>query len=123
MRTSPAYVREQVFKRDRGICALCSDDTMARSRSLRRLPWRARKRRCRELGIPYRRLRAPWDADHVVPVVEGGGQCSLENFRTLCIPCHQLETARLRRRLKQARAAGVPAETLEQTIATDSLQN
>src|SRR5579884_748569 len=104
MRTSPAYLREQVYKRDRGVCALCAEDTMARSRSLRRLPWRARKRRCQELGIPYSRLRSPWDADHILPVVEGGGQCSLENLRTLCIPCHRSVTAELRARLAAARS-------------------
>ncbi|MBV8208146.1 MAG: HNH endonuclease [Acidobacteria bacterium] len=102
MRTSPAYVREQVFRRDRGVCALCGEDTMARSRSLRKLPWRARRRRCQELGIPYLRLRSPWDADHIVPVCEGGGQCSLENFRTLCIPCHQRVTGELRVRLRSS---------------------
>ena len=107
MRTSPAYVREQVYKRDRGLCALCGEDTMARARLLRKLPWHARRRRCHELCIPYHRLRSPWDADHVVPVAEGGGQCSLENFRTLCIPCHLNVTAELRARLRAARAIPV----------------
>ena len=36
-----------------------------------------------------------WDADHIVPVVEGGGQCGLDNYRTLCHPCHKDETAKL----------------------------
>lgn len=36
-----------------------------------------------------------WDADHIVPVVEGGGECDLENFRTLCHPCHKQVTAEL----------------------------
>jgi hypothetical protein len=40
-----------------------------------------------------------WQADHVLPVAEGGGDCSLMNIRTLCTPCHQKETAKLRRRL------------------------
>ena len=111
MRTNPGYVREQVFKRDRGVCALCGEDTMARSRSLRRLPWRARRRRCQELGIPYNRLRSPWDADHIVPVVEGGGQCSLENFRTLCIPCHQRVTSELRQRLRANRLVELAASS------------
>jgi 5-methylcytosine-specific restriction endonuclease McrA len=45
-----------------------------------------------------------WEADHVVPVVEGGGQCGLDNFRTLCLSCHRKETAKLlRRRAEQRR--------------------
>ena len=27
-------------------------------------------------------------ADHIVPVDEGGGQCTIDNFRTLCDKCH-----------------------------------
>ena len=44
-----------------------------------------------------------WQADHVLPVAEGGGDCSLHNIRTLCTPCHQKETAKLRRRLGDAK--------------------
>ena len=30
-----------------------------------------------------------WDADHIIPVKNGGGCCGLDNLRTLCIPCHK----------------------------------
>ena len=40
-----------------------------------------------------------WDADHIVPVVEGGGECGLDNYRTLCLPCHRKVTAQLRARI------------------------
>ena len=57
-------------------------------------------------GIPYGRLETDWwDCDHILPVVEGGGACGLEGLRTLCIPCHQAETAALRARLAGARPA------------------
>ncbi len=36
-----------------------------------------------------------WDADHIIPVKEGGGLCGLENMRTLCIKCHKNVTALL----------------------------
>ena len=36
-----------------------------------------------------------WDADHLVPVAEGGGQCDLSNMRTLCLLCHREATAAL----------------------------
>ncbi|KAK6925065.1 HNH endonuclease [Dillenia turbinata] len=29
-----------------------------------------------------------WHADHIVPVFLGGGECRLENMRTLCVACH-----------------------------------
>ncbi len=46
-----------------------------------------------------------WDADHIVPVVEGGGLCGLENYRTLCHPCHKRVTAELAaRRAKNKRS-------------------
>jgi len=50
-----------------------------------------------------------WDADHIKPVVEGGGLCGLDNYRTLCVPCHKKETAELAaRRAKQRRVAVQP---------------
>ena len=41
-----------------------------------------------------------WQADHIIPVAEGGGDCGLENLRTLCTPCHLRETENLRSRLR-----------------------
>jgi len=41
-----------------------------------------------------------WQADHIKAVSEGGGSCGMENFRTLCVPCHQNETQKLKHRLR-----------------------
>lgn len=30
-----------------------------------------------------------WQVDHIKPVFSGGGQCTLENFQTLCTVCHK----------------------------------
>ena len=52
-----------------------------------------------------------WQADHVVPVAEGGGECDLDNYRTLCERCHRGETAALRARARARRGRktrGVP---------------
>lgn len=46
-----------------------------------------------------------WEADHIIPVIEGGGECGLENYRTLCIPCHHKATAALAARRAQKRKA------------------
>jgi len=31
--------------------------------------------------------------DHILPVWEGGGQCDIDNLRTLCVKCHHKVTA------------------------------
>ena len=83
--SSPAEVRRQVFLRDHGVCSLCGLDT--------------------ETLAPGRNLggrRSHWDADHTVPLVEGGAN-DMSNIRTLCRRCHRAETAALRRRLAAAR--------------------
>ena len=36
----------------------------------------------------WRAARPRWEADHIVPVAEGGGECGLENYRLLCRACH-----------------------------------
>lgn len=48
-------------------------------------------------------LGALWQADHRIPVAEGGGSCGLDNLRTLCHWCHTRETAALKRRLAAAK--------------------
>ena len=44
-----------------------------------------------------------WGADHITPVSEGGGECGLDNLRTLCVICHRKATSELNKRLKQRR--------------------
>lgn len=95
LRTDPGYLREQVFARDRGVCAVCGVDTEALRKDKRKLDFQSRRAFEKEWG----RRRNLWDADHVVPVVEGGGECDLSNMRTLCLTCHRKETASLRKRL------------------------
>jgi 5-methylcytosine-specific restriction enzyme A len=67
-------------------------------------------RLCEAVGLkkPWRFPQHLWEADHVVPVVEGGGECALSNYRTLCLPCHRAETAKLaaRRAEKRRREKG-----------------
>ncbi len=107
LRTDPGYLRGQVLARDRGICARCTVDTLAAYRLLRR----ARGERRAQLFAVWRLKRlgrkSLWDADHILPVAEGGGECDLDNLRTLCLHCHRVVTAELRERL---RAAGTISE-------------
>src|SRR3981081_1011518 len=103
LRTDPGYLRDQVFARDRGICAVCHIDTLAAYAALKRARGPARIAGLRLYGMKtITRRRSLWDADHIRPVAEGGGQCDLDNLRTLCIPRHREVTAQLRLRLARA---------------------
>ena len=98
LRTDPSYLREQTFERDRGFCAICGADTVAAFNHIRRSRGTARLRQLQHWGLKSLNRRSLWDADHIVPVVEGGGACDLANIRTLCLLCHREATARLRAR-------------------------
>lgn len=50
--------------------------------------------------------RSVWDADHILPVAEGGGECDLDNLRTLCLVCHRQQTLQLQQRLKSGGVRG-----------------
>jgi 5-methylcytosine-specific restriction endonuclease McrA len=102
LRTNPGYLREKVFERDHGVCAVCNVDTGAVWRDMRRLDYAARRQFLKTWGLREGSRKSLWDADHILPVAEGGGQCDLSNMRTLCIRCHAAATAALRLRLAQA---------------------
>jgi hypothetical protein len=101
LRSSPAHLRERVFERDKGVCAKCQTDCEAALLQLKRSRGTARLKLQAAWGVSGNR-KSLWDADHIVPVVEGGGECDLSNMRTLCLLCHRIETAALRMRLKSA---------------------
>jgi 5-methylcytosine-specific restriction endonuclease McrA len=117
-RASVSYARALVWERDRGICSTCGVDTVRQREAYIRLgTWGERGRwfsvrhnprlakiASRKYGVPRSRLYGDWwDMDHVVPVVEGGGGCGLDNLRTLCIPCHRAETRALAARRAELR--------------------
>ncbi len=112
--TNGVYLRQVLFRRDRGICAVCGLDT-EKLKALLVAVWLRDPERafqnayvigfgsCFKAMRWWRRQPRPkslWEADHVKPVVEGGGMCGLDNLRTLCKPCHKKATADLRARLK-----------------------
>jgi len=116
---TPGRLRQLVLERDRGVCAVCGRDCERLRERLERLLGRLRDRyradsvrswRCRRL---FERLRVVdsgmwsarhlWEADHIVPVVEGGGGCGVDGMRTLCRVCHRHVTAELARRRAQSR--------------------
>lgn len=100
IRTSHRYAREQVFKRDGGVCGLCGLDTVALILRLNGKEGDQLEAEIESLGIPKHR-RTLWDMDHIVPVSQGGGTCGLNNYRTLCIWCHSEVTSNLNRRTEE----------------------
>jgi 5-methylcytosine-specific restriction endonuclease McrA len=105
LRSQPAYLREQVLLRDKGICADCGINTIAEARRVRYARGSPRTALLASWGLKARTRKSLWDADHIVPVAEGGGECDLDNIRTLCLRCHRLATLQLRGRLRAAKAA------------------
>ena len=104
LRTDPGYVRDQVFARDHGICAVCRIDSVAAYHALKRARGPVRTAGLRLYGMrSIAARRSLWDADHILAVAEGGGQCDLDNLRTLCLLCHREATAQLRARLRRPR--------------------
>lgn len=98
LRTDPSFLREKAFERDRGVCSECGTDTVSAFVEVRRKRGLARLRMLQSWGLKTLNRNSFWDADHVVPVVEGGGACDLSNIRTLCLICHRTTTAELRAR-------------------------
>lgn len=99
IRTNGKYVRDCVFKRDKGICKICSVDTKKIAKGALSLEGEDRNKFLVSKNISLKRKiwkrkhgGGLWDADHIVPVKKGGGTCGLENFRTLCIDCHKKVT-------------------------------
>lgn len=99
LRSNPGHLRDRVFQRDRGVCAVCGIDCVAEWGRLKKLRGAAKVRAVSEWGLRGRKTL--WDADHILPVAEGGGECDLSNMRTLCLKCHRIHTAALQERLKR----------------------
>jgi 5-methylcytosine-specific restriction endonuclease McrA len=78
-------VRREVKKRDKGICRLCGFNVVKAHREWTRAKPPATDRAARKA---WRLARPRWEADHIVPVADGGGECGLENYRLLCRSCH-----------------------------------
>jgi 5-methylcytosine-specific restriction enzyme A len=100
LKTDPMHVRFELLKRDGGICAICKKDCFIDALKF------PRTRKARGSGDL-------WQADHIVPVIEGGGECGLDNYRTLCTACHKQETAALAKRRALQRRSMLMTELFE----------
>ena len=124
LRTTSAVQRFHVEQRDGGVCSDCGVDTNRLRRALSAIRYGFQL--CGQELTPEQRSRQArlftfwrkwaksegfasdcwgsfWQADHIVPVCEGGGLCGLEGLRTLCTRCHKRETKALAARRALAR--------------------
>jgi 5-methylcytosine-specific restriction endonuclease McrA len=108
VRSDSGFARAAVFHRDRGVCLRCGLDTIAlRARMelvlscLRGGDGAAFREKLKDFDPFLGSHGELWNVDHAIPVSEGGGQCGLDNLRTLCIPCHRIETAALARKKRR----------------------
>ncbi len=129
-RTTSGALRRAVRTQDRGVCATCGLDCCALTKRVQ-LEGDADKRRALVLrSVPAfathprlleRFVLQPlegnlWHADHVVPVHLGGGECGLDNIRSLCVLCHsrvsaEQSAARAGLRRTQALSSDVASNT------------
>jgi 5-methylcytosine-specific restriction enzyme A len=100
LRRDPSYVRKCVLKRDDGKCARCGEDTILGWHSLKILerlnPPMYLETLARMKIKPGR--KSLWEADHILPVKDGGGECGLDGYQTLCLECHRDKTAKGRKK-------------------------
>ncbi|KAG0605049.1 hypothetical protein M758_9G027500 [Ceratodon purpureus] len=105
-KTNRRYIRQELFELERGVCVKCSLDCHALVVRIRPLPSELRRVYILDKAPHFtehkqmleKLIKDPiegnaWHADHIVAVADGGGECRLENFQTLCIACHAKVTA------------------------------
>ena len=99
LRTNGRYLRDCVYDRDKGICQMCKIDTKKIAKEALQLRTEEKEIFLKKHSISLKRKiwkrkhgGGLWDADHIIPVKDGGGSCGLENIRTLCIKCHKVVT-------------------------------
>lgn len=123
--------RRAVEKRDKGVCRKCGLDTAAVRRDVLELaklytsgPYLiaallthgrhlATVEVIRRVGLPFRAVfkdRHLWEADHIIPVAEGGDHFAMANLQTLCLVCHRAKTAEQAGRRAAANRAAKPKE-------------
>lgn len=99
LRSNIDYMRENVFKRDHGICIKCGLDCEKLKLDAISILEKFDSYKAAEFlvlhNIPVGRIKgflsrrlSLWDADHIVSVRNGGGGCGLTGMRTLCSGCH-----------------------------------
>ncbi|KAJ6422457.1 hypothetical protein OIU84_027422 [Salix udensis] len=106
IRTSSRSLRQELFQIEHGVCTICRLDCHQLVRTIKPLSLERRREYIEEAAPNVASQKKlldklannacegnAWHADHIVPVYRGGGECKLENMRTLCVACHSKVTA------------------------------
>ncbi|OWM65249.1 hypothetical protein CDL15_Pgr008839 [Punica granatum] len=106
LRTNRRFIRQELFQIEHGVCTNCQLDchklvkclkplSMERRREYIKMeaPQLAHRKKLLEKLVNNPNEGNAWHADHILPVYRGGGECLLENMRTLCVACHYDVTA------------------------------
>ena len=115
IRSSSSFMRKYIAKRDNYTCQICGLNCRGFLRHLinyvRTHIWNGEKTRLELEKEFFAMNEMEWvntsnrstfyDIDHIVPVVKGAGQCGEDNLRTVCLRCHRIETAKLRKELRK----------------------
>ncbi|KDP31309.1 hypothetical protein JCGZ_11685 [Jatropha curcas] len=119
IRTSSRSLRQELFQIEHGVCRNCQLDCHQLVKTIKPLSLERRREYIEKIApnlasrknLIDKLVNDPsegnaWHADHIIPVYQGGGECRLENMRTLCVACHSDVTAaqRAERRLTRAKA-------------------
>ncbi|KAI4343927.1 hypothetical protein L6164_011216 [Bauhinia variegata] len=119
IRTSNRFLRQELFQIERGVCSNCQLDCHKLVEHIRPLSLEMRREYIEKVAPKVAKRKNmleklvndptegdAWHADHIIPVYDGGGECRLENMRTLCVACHYDVTAAqcAERRRKRAEA-------------------
>ncbi|XP_059641491.1 uncharacterized protein LOC132283544 [Cornus florida] len=116
LRTSNRSLREELFQIEHGICTNCRLNCHKLVEYIRPLSFTKRQEYV-ENAAPKLAMHKKlldklvhdptegnaWHADHIIPVYRGGGECRLENMRTLCVACHADVTAAQRAERRSTR--------------------
>ncbi|PBJ74097.1 SNF2 DNA repair protein [Trypanosoma cruzi cruzi] len=106
IKRSGSVARRSLREADKGICVHCQVDCeMLCSLLGAATTWKEREAildrmhpQMRQYPTLFRRIvENPvagniWNADHILPVSQGGGEATMDNLQTLCVACHAEKT-------------------------------
>ncbi|XP_064621798.1 uncharacterized protein LOC135484357 [Lineus longissimus] len=105
LKTNRQYGRHHVFELEHGVCQLCNFDAgnffqqikamkdyASRASLIKDSPFSSLSADIKQRMVKDPKQGMFWHVDHITAVADGGGQCDIDNLRTLCYLCHKVVT-------------------------------